>query len=457
MSKIIKNKAFTIVELIVVILVLGLLTGLALPKLINLKRDTDIATLYKDIDSLETAIVLYNTHKDSLPIGDKITPSEELLKTVTSVGDSGNELYKIDISKSKEYHTRLKHGKNRGEDDFFVYSKDSSRVFYAKGLEDADGELIFGYMGDIRNVAIGETYLSTNSVNKVEITSVIMTGEVPINEEITVTINDSPVYVTYENISFDYDIKNIYAAETKYKRFKADINLSNNKINDIKIKTKSKVQIYKVVVDNNNPEVVVPDGIVGKFTFEGNQIVNEINSKTYIGSGIDFVPGKVGSGIQINGGQIKIPNADLDINSSTEYVTVSYIMKWNGELSAMPIGFNRYDNYIYVGEFGFNTHNSDVYGINNPLSTSEYKHVVIIFKKGNYRLNSIYIDGIKQNLSQKRGSMTASRASFGDAFHISGWGYSGDYRLSGSIMDEVYIWNRALTDVEVESLYNSLK
>jgi len=97
-----------------------------------------------------------------------------------------------------------------------------------------------------------------------------------------------------------------------------------------------------------------------------------------------------------------------------------------------------------------------MFGMTNPLNISEYSHVTMIFKKGNYTENSIYINGVKQNLEQSFGGINSSRAVFGTYFNISGWSYGSRHRLNGSIMDEVYIWNRPLSDTEVTSLYNSL-
>ena len=48
-----KIKKFTLLEIIVVILVIGLLAGMAVPKFIGVARDAQIATLIQDIDTLE--------------------------------------------------------------------------------------------------------------------------------------------------------------------------------------------------------------------------------------------------------------------------------------------------------------------------------------------------------------------------------------------------------------------
>lgn len=149
---------------------------------------------------------------------------------------------------------------------------------------------------------------------------------------------------------------------------------------------------------------------------------------------------------QINCGVI---NADLD------ELWISFWMNWDGTDFLMPTGFNRYDLLIRDGYFGFNTSNNDIYGIDFPSSTyaNKWVHVACNFKTGDYG-DKLYINGAKQTLGQKAGSITGSNATIKNVdFHASGWGGTTGYRFSG-MMDQLRIFNRPLTDSEVQTLYS---
>lgn len=204
----------------------------------------------------------------------------------------------------------------------------------------------------------------------------------------------------------------------------------------------------------SNSSIYINNGLVGKFSFD-NSILNEVKNKSYTGTGTSFVQGKIGNGLKIVGGQVSIPLTDLDIGSNTNAVAVSFWFKWNGEYAVMPIGFYGYDAWITDGCFGYNTGVGDVYGINNPFSAGVFTHVALTFNKGNYGLNSIYINGVKQTLTQKVATQNTSNATFLQALNISGWLGDTGYKLNGSVVDEIRIFNRALTDAEVVQLMNN--
>ena len=139
-----KKKAFTLIELIIVIVLIGILAGMALPKFIGVQRNAKVAAMVRDIDTLEKAIKMYENDNDSLPIydvgidgSDLADPTKDMddiyfsLKEVLKVSDDGEEyLYKINMGESSKYHSKTKYGHGKTEKDFYVYSTKTDRVYY---------------------------------------------------------------------------------------------------------------------------------------------------------------------------------------------------------------------------------------------------------------------------------------------------------------------------------------
>jgi|GEM_PF-5053101 len=192
------------------------------------------------------------------------------------------------------------------------------------------------------------------------------------------------------------------------------------------------------------------EGQVGGFSFEDNKVVNTISGKEYTPNGsVAYVEGHNGKGLQVNEGQVSIPLSDLGFDKNTQTVSVSFWFKWSGTNDSMPVGFNFYDAWIYNGFFGYNTAQSDIYGINNPYIKGEFVHTVLIFNKGDYNLNSMYINGVKQTLSQKLTAQLKSLTIFENNLNINGWSGNVGHRCNGDVIDDLKVFNRALTDDEV--------
>lgn len=204
---------------------------------------------------------------------------------------------------------------------------------------------------------------------------------------------------------------------------------------------------------NNN----LLEGQVGEFSFEDNKITNKVNGKEYTANGsVTFVEGHNGSGLQVNGDQVSISLSDLGIDTNTQTVSISYWLKWSGNDNFMPVGFNSYDAWVYKGFFGFNTGQGDVYGVDNPYIKDKFIHTVLIFNKGDYNLNSMYINGVKQALSQKLAAQLPSLSVFEANLNISGWSREGSFRYNGDVIDDLKIFNRALTDDEITILSSAV-
>jgi len=145
----------------------------------------------------------------------------------------------------------------------------------------------------------------------------------------------------------------------------------------------------------------------------------------------------------------------LDTTNNAK-VTTSFWMYWNGSYgpsgAEMPIGFTNYDLMLNNGHFGFNTANSDVYGIANANLKNKWTHVVAVFTSGDAKTNKLYINGQPQSLVQKMGT-TISRV-LTPNFLLSGWVTNDSYRFTGQI-DELALYNGELSPTQVLDQYRA--
>ncbi len=77
MKKLIKNKGFTLVELLVVVAVLGLLTGMVVVSIRHVKAKARDSQRVADITSLSTALGLYHNDFNAYPIYDGYIEDQE--------------------------------------------------------------------------------------------------------------------------------------------------------------------------------------------------------------------------------------------------------------------------------------------------------------------------------------------------------------------------------------------
>lgn len=153
-----------------------------------------------------------------------------------------------------------------------------------------------------------------------------------------------------------------------------------------------------------------------------------------------------------NGGAINIDNLPVSTATGAK-TTVSFWMKWNGTNNVMPIGWKVHDLWLVSGNFGFNTGSSDIYGIASTGLANRWAHVVAVFTNGSVTTNALYIDGVKQTLTQRQGTPSNANAKVQSTMRISGWQNDTNYRFTSSI-DEVSVFNGALTQSQVTALYN---
>jgi len=150
-----------------------------------------------------------------------------------------------------------------------------------------------------------------------------------------------------------------------------------------------------------------------------------------------------------NGGALTLPvNANTTAGAKT---SVAFWMFWDGTNSVMPVGWFGYDLWLVGGHFGFNTGNSDVYGISSAGLASGWHHVAAVFTNGNVAGNKLYIDGVAQSLTQRLSTPNNTFSYVNSTLRAGGWQRDNNYRFSGRL-DEVKIYNGELKPGEVSTI-----
>jgi len=132
------------------------------------------------------------------------------------------------------------------------------------------------------------------------------------------------------------------------------------------------------------------------------------------------------------------------------YNTATFWMLWKGmnAQGEMPIEFSGtgYDLYFQTAScFGFNTHSSDIWGINPTNTLNKWVFVAATFYNGYTSNSMLYINGANQILSQCAGSQHSILAS--SAVRI-----GGGYSFNGSISN-FQIYNQSLSSNQINQLY----
>lgn len=144
------NKRFTLIELIIVIVVIGILAGMALPKFMGVQRDAKAANLKNDCDVLQTVAALVETNRNQTekPYGSNTesevnslsnTKLKELLtaKSATKIATLDETAYKDNLSKLPKTGA-LADFKVVLDGDLagtIVYDKDDAGIVDGKGTE----------------------------------------------------------------------------------------------------------------------------------------------------------------------------------------------------------------------------------------------------------------------------------------------------------------------------------
>ena len=193
--------------------------------------------------------------------------------------------------------------------------------------------------------------------------------------------------------------------------------------------------------------------------FEGDNRDYSGNNKNgvYTGTGsMQFAAGKYDKSGSFDGDDsVTFNNVNINTAAGAKN-TVAFWMYWNGADGAMPASVgNSYDLYLASGTFGFNTGSSDLIGIDFPAATYQntWVYVVGVFYNGvpSSINNELYINGIKQNISQKFG-VTTRNVSATNSIMVSGWNTESGYKFRGMI-DDFRVYNKALNQIEINDIY----
>ncbi|MHA8096957.1 fibrinogen-like YCDxxxxGGGW domain-containing protein [Aquirufa antheringensis] len=171
----------------------------------------------------------------------------------------------------------------------------------------------------------------------------------------------------------------------------------------------------------------------------------------------------------VNGGSIIFNGTSsyADFTANIGATNVVTIEMWVKTISlktpggAMYFGFDKYDAWTRNGNIGYNTANSDLYGV--PTSQVDFlgvvgnwRHLVFVMYSGNVANNKIYVNGVSQTLGQQISGYDYVSAK---AVFNSGEGRIGSWRSDLSWLINMQIasfkvYNRGLTAQEVA---NNLK
>jgi MSHA biogenesis protein MshQ len=154
-----------------------------------------------------------------------------------------------------------------------------------------------------------------------------------------------------------------------------------------------------------------------------------------------------------NDGSIQVKGLPLDTSKIGVKTTVTFWMNWDGAENSMPIGWNLHDIWIVGGAIGFNTANSDVYGISSAGLAKGWHHVAVEFTNGSVANNRMHIDGVEQALSQRHGTPNNSLAFVDSELRIGGWSRDTNYDFHG-LIDEVRVYQGVLTTTQVVTIMN---
>lgn len=155
---------------------------------------------------------------------------------------------------------------------------------------------------------------------------------------------------------------------------------------------------------------------------------------------------------ELSGSSISVPGLPLDTSTVGAKTTLTFWMKWDGTSNMMPVGWNRHNIWINNGSMGFNTWNSDIYGVStNVLSVNTWHHIAVEFTNGQVTNNKMFIDGTEQVLSQRFGSPNNSNATVQTELRIGGDGVTSFYNFSGDL-DEVRVYQGTLSETEVSAI-----
>jgi hypothetical protein len=206
-----------------------------------------------------------------------------------------------------------------------------------------------------------------------------------------------------------------------------DVRIFNRTMKDVDIDKLNKhfIETRKPFVKNDRYDTLSKGKTLRVFPLE--ESVNDvINNETM--DPIDGVNQMQLYKGQLHPGHDQYRIKNLPVDDSTDAITVSGMMYVDGE-GHMMLGMLSHDLYSASGGFGFNTGQSDLYGVAHSIVNRKWKHIIVTFKKGRY--GDLFIDGIRQTLQHFATVPTEVNPSLSPTIAVSGWLNDGNYRYSG--------------------------
>ena len=153
--------------------------------------------------------------------------------------------------------------------------------------------------------------------------------------------------------------------------------------------------------------------------------------------------------------------ADFNANiGNTNVVTVDMWVRTNSIANGMYFGFNIYDALVIDGSIGFNTANSDQYGMTSSKVRElgiegAWRHLVFVMYSGSKTNNKIYVNGESQALTQILNSFNSTNATFNSgAGRISSWRFGLTWLMNLNVAS-FKIYNRELSAQEITNNYRA--
>jgi hypothetical protein len=153
--------------------------------------------------------------------------------------------------------------------------------------------------------------------------------------------------------------------------------------------------------------------------------------------------------------------ADFNANiGNTNVVTVDMWVRTNSIANGMYFGFNIYDALVIDGSIGFNTANSDQYGMTSSKVRElgiegAWRHLVFVMYSGSKTNNKIYVNGESQALTQILASFNSTNATFNSgAGRISSWRFGLTWLMNLNVAS-FKIYNRELSAQEITNNYRA--